>query len=181
MRGVERGGHRRDPDTKAMIGKPPKDQIEDPNTLAALADLVRLVGRSGAPQLRLRLVLAILLTLAGKALGVVAPLVLGAAVNHLARDQPGQVAVGLGFAGFAVGWALVRFLSSVAPQISDVIFAPVRAAAQRTTAAETFAHALVTAWSCSGSGMIAGSGGAGCVRGFGGSCARSTSNPLERW
>ncbi len=142
MRGVERGGRSRDPDTKAMIGKPPTDKVEDPNTLAALTDLVRLVGRSEAPQLRLRLVLSILLTLGGKALGVVAPLVLGAAVNHLARDQPTEVAIGLGFAGFAVGWALVRFLSSAAPQISDVVFAPVRAAAQRRTAAETFAHAL---------------------------------------
>ncbi|WGM47790.1 ATM1-type heavy metal exporter [Brevundimonas sp. NIBR10] len=142
MRGVERGGRSRDPDTKAMIGKPPVEKAEDPNTLAALTDLVRLVGRSEAPQLRLRLVLSILLTLGGKALGVVAPLVLGAAVNHLARDQPTEVAIGLGFAGFAVGWALVRFLSSAAPQISDVVFAPVRAAAQRRTAAETFAHAL---------------------------------------
>jgi len=142
MRGVERGGRGRDPETKAMLGKAPTEQAEDPNTLAALADLVRLVGRSGAPQLRLRLAVSILLTLGGKALGVLAPLVLGAAVNELAKDQPTGVAVGLGFAGFAVGWAVVRFLSSAAPQLSDVVFAPVRSAAQRRTAAETFAHAL---------------------------------------
>jgi ATP-binding cassette subfamily B protein len=114
----------------------------DPATLPALMDLMRLVGRSGAPQLRLRLVFSILLTIAGKALGVLAPLVLGAAVNHLAKDQPAGVSVGLGFAGFAVGWAVVRFLSSAAPQLSDVVFAPVRQAAQRTAATETFAHAL---------------------------------------
>jgi ABC-type transport system involved in Fe-S cluster assembly fused permease/ATPase subunit len=101
-----------------------------------------LVGRSGAPQLKLRLVLAILLTLAGKGLGVLAPLVLGAAVNHLSRGQGTGVSVGLGFAAFAVGWAVVRLLSAATPQISDVVFAPVRAAAQRRTAAETFAHAL---------------------------------------
>ena len=114
----------------------------DPKTLPALLDLVRLVGRSQAPQLRLRLTLAVLLTIVGKALGVLAPLVLGAAVNHLATDQPAGVAVGLGFAGFAVGWAVVRFLSTAAPQLSDVVFAPVRQAAQRRAAAETFAHAL---------------------------------------
>ncbi|MCA3717728.1 MAG: ABC transporter ATP-binding protein/permease [Brevundimonas sp.] len=114
----------------------------DPKTLPALLDLVRLVGRSQAPQLRLRLTLAVLLTIVGKALGVLAPLVLGAAVNHLAADQPAGVAVGLGFAGFAVGWAVVRFLSTAAPQLSDVVFAPVRQAAQRRAAAETFAHAL---------------------------------------
>jgi ATP-binding cassette subfamily B protein len=120
------------------VAEPPVD----PKTLPALMDLARLVGRSQAPQLRLRLIIAVLLTIAGKALGVLAPLVLGAAVNHLAADQPASVAVGLGFAGFAIGWAIVRFLSTAAPQLSDVVFAPVRQAAQRRAAAETFAHAL---------------------------------------
>lgn len=114
----------------------------EPKTIPALMDLMRLVARSGAPQLRLRLTFSILLTMAGKALGVLAPLVLGAAVNHLAADQPTGVAVGLGFAGFAVGWAFVRFLSTAAPQLSDVVLAPVRQAAQRKAATETFAHAL---------------------------------------
>ncbi len=114
----------------------------DVKTLPALMDLIQLVVRSRAPQLRLRLTVSILLTIGGKALGVVAPLVLGAAVNHLAQDQPAGVAVGLGFAGFAAGWAFVRFLSTAAPQLSDVVFAPVRQAAQRTAATETFAHAL---------------------------------------
>jgi len=114
----------------------------DPKTLPALMDLIRLVGRSQAPQLKLRLIVAVLMTIAGKGLGVLAPLVLGAAVNHLAADQPAGVAIGMGFAAFAVGWALVRFLSSAAPQLSDVVFAPVRQAAQRRAAAETFAHAL---------------------------------------
>ncbi len=117
-------------------------KIENPNTFAALTDLVRLVRRSNAPQLRTRLAVSILLTLVGKGLGVLAPLVLGAAVNRLAADQPAGVGIALGFAAFAVGWAAIRFLSSVAPQVSDVIFAPVRQAAQRTTATETFAHAL---------------------------------------
>ena len=142
MRGGDRGGRRRDPENKAVDAGIQLAKPDSPDTLSALADLVRLIGRSNAPQLRLRLAISILLTLAGKGLGVLAPLVLGAAVNHLASDQPAGVAVGLGFAGFAVGWALVRFLSSVAPQVSDVVFAPVRQAAQRTTAAETFAHAL---------------------------------------
>ena len=115
---------------------------EGPPTWQALGDLIKLVGRSNAPHLRLRLCGAIAMTLAGKALGVLAPLVLGAAVNHLAADQPTGVAVGLGFAGFAVGWAIVRLLSAIAPNASDVVFAPVRSAAQRTAATETFAHAL---------------------------------------
>ncbi|MGQ3069065.1 MAG: ABCB family ABC transporter ATP-binding protein/permease [Brevundimonas sp.] len=139
MRGERTG--RRDPVAKAAqagLSIP----ADGPPTWQGLADLIRLVGRSGAPQLRLRLVAAIAMTLAGKALGVLAPLVLGAAVNHLAAGQGAGVALGLGFAGFAVGWAVVRLISAIAPNASDVVFAPVRSAAQRTAATETFAHAL---------------------------------------
>ena len=121
-----------------VISEPPVD----PATIPALLDLMKLVARSNAPQLKLRLTVSILLTILGKGLGVLAPLVLGAAVNHLAADQPTGVSIGLGFAGFAVGWAVVRFLSSAAPQLSDVVFSPVRQAAQRAAATETFAHAL---------------------------------------
>ncbi|HZW14711.1 MAG TPA: ABC transporter ATP-binding protein/permease [Brevundimonas sp.] len=103
---------------------------------------MRLVRRSNAPQLGLRLTAAIGMTLGGKALGVLAPLVLGAAVNRLAAGQGTGVALAWGFAGFAIGWALVRLLSAIAPNASDVVFAPVRSAAQRTAATETFAHAL---------------------------------------
>jgi ABC-type transport system involved in Fe-S cluster assembly fused permease/ATPase subunit len=141
-RGGERSGRRGGIEAKAQRAGVEAETPPDPKTLPALMDLMRLVARSGAPQLRVRLVVSILLTMAGKGLGVLAPLVLGAAVNHLAADQPAGVAVGLGFAGFAVGWAVVRFLSSAAPQLSDVVFAPVRQAAQKTAATETFAHAL---------------------------------------
>ena len=138
----ERSGNRGGIEAKAQGAGVASEAPADPRTLPALMDLMRLVARSNAPQLRLRLVVSILLTIAGKALGVVAPLVLGAAVNHLAADQPTGVAVGMGFAGFAVGWAIVRFLSTASPQLSDVVFAPVRQAAQRRAATETFAHAL---------------------------------------
>jgi len=141
MRG-ERTGRRGDSIARAAQAGPVAPVSDSPPTLRALADLVRLVGRSNAPQLRLRLIAAIAMTLGGKALGVLAPLVLGAAVNHLAAGQGATVAIGLGFAGFAVGWAAVRLLSAIAPNASDVVFAPVRSAAQRRAAAETFAHAL---------------------------------------
>ena len=127
---------------KAQQAGSPQDKTDGPPTLTALADLARLVARSGAPHLKLRLISAILLTLAGKGLGVMAPLVLGVAVNRLAAGQGAATAVGLGFAAFAIGWTVVRFLSAASPLISDVVFAPVRAAAQRATAAEAFAHAL---------------------------------------
>src|SRR5690606_20845675 len=142
MRG-ERSGRRGDVATKAMNAGVDPSQQDAPPTLEALKNLIGVVARSGAPQLPWRVTGAILLTLAGKGLPVRAPLVLGAAVNHLAADQGPAASVGLGFAAFAVGWAVVRFLSAATPQLSDVVFAPVRAAAQRQTAAGTLAQALI--------------------------------------
>jgi ATP-binding cassette subfamily B protein len=108
----------------------------------AMGDLVQLVLRSGAPGLRWRVSVALLLTLAGKVLGVLAPLMLGKAVNHLSAGQGAAVTVTWTFAGFAVGWALVRFISAAAPQARDTIFTPVAQAAQNRAAVETFSHAL---------------------------------------
>lgn len=108
----------------------------------AMGDLFRLVLRSNAPGLRWRVSLALALTLAGKALGVLAPLLLGAAVNRLAAGQGAAAAVTWSFAGLAAGWALVRFISAAAPQARDAIFTPVAQAAQNRAAVETFAHAL---------------------------------------
>ena len=141
MRG-ERSGRRGDSVAKAAQGTPLADPPKGPPTARALLDLMNLVRRSNAPQLYLRLAGAVAMTLGGKALGVLAPLVLGAAVNELSRGQGAAVGMAWGFAGFAVGWALIRLLSAIAPNASDVVFAPVRSAAQRTAATETFAHAL---------------------------------------
>ena len=124
-----------------MAGTEPVAQIQI-NTFKALADLMRLVGRSRAPQLRLRVTGSLVLTLLAKGLGVLAPLVLGAAVNQVASVHGTVPGIAAGFAAFAAGWAFIRFLSSAAPQASDVVFAPVRQAAMRRAAAETFSHAL---------------------------------------
>ncbi len=108
----------------------------------AMSDLARLVARSGAPGLRWRVVVALALTLAGKALGVLAPLMLGKAVNHLSAGHGAAAAVTWAFAGLAGGWAFVRFVSAAAPQARDAVFTPVAQAAQNRAAVETFAHAL---------------------------------------
>jgi ATP-binding cassette subfamily B protein len=110
--------------------------------LKALADVVGLVARSGAPQLHLRLAAALALTVLGKATGVVAPLLLGRAVNQLARDGAPAVQVGWSFAGLAVGWATIRFVSSATPQLRDIVFGVVAQAAWRRASTETFQHAL---------------------------------------
>jgi ATP-binding cassette, subfamily B, heavy metal transporter len=123
---------------------------EAPETIApadlklskVILDLMRLVARSKAPQLRVRTAAALLLTLAGKSLGVLAPLILGHAVNQLAAGRSAGEQLGLSFAAFAVGWAFVRFFAAAAPQARDAVFTVVSQWAQRRAAAETFAHAL---------------------------------------
>jgi ATP-binding cassette, subfamily B, heavy metal transporter len=108
----------------------------------ALRDLWSLVLRSAANHLWLRLTTALGLTTAGKALGVIAPLLLGRAVNEVAQGRPAGAQIGIAFAALAGGWALIRFLAAAAPQTRDAIFSPVGQAAQRKAAAEAFAHAL---------------------------------------
>ncbi|HEY0052286.1 MAG TPA: ABC transporter transmembrane domain-containing protein, partial [Caulobacteraceae bacterium] len=107
-----------------------------------MADLWSLVVRSRAPQLPLRLTAAMVLTLAGKGLGVLAPLLLGRAVNDLAEGQGATAGLSLMFASLAIGWAAIRLASAAAPNLRDMIFGPVTQAAQTRAATETFAHAL---------------------------------------
>lgn len=132
---------------RARRGEPsgiPAEPAQPPRArpLRALKDLASLVLRSKAPGLTWRLTTALILTLAGKVLGVTAPLLLGAAVNHLAKGQSAGFQIGSAFAGMALGWALIRFLSAAAPQARDAIVTPVAQAAQARAASETFAHAL---------------------------------------
>lgn len=131
------------PTPERSRAKGPAEPAERPvQAWAALGDLFQLILTCQAPGLAWRLTAALMLTLGGKVLGVVAPLLLGAAVNQLAAGQEPAVQVGAAFAGLAVGWAGIRFLSGVAPQIRDVIFTPVAQAAQRKAAADAFGHAL---------------------------------------
>jgi len=111
-------------------------------TLPALADLFRLVLRSGAKGLWFRLSLALIFTVAGSLTGVIAPIYLGRAVNALAAGRGAAAQLGIAAAGMAAGWAALRFVSAAAPQLRDAIFTPLGQAAVRKAAAESFAHAL---------------------------------------
>ena len=112
------------------------------NLVPALADLFRLVLRSGAKGLRVKLLLALAFTIVGALTGVIAPLYLGRAVNALSAGHSTAAQLGIAAAGLAAGWAGLRFLSAAAPQFRDAIFTPVGQAAVRNAAAESFAHAL---------------------------------------
>jgi ABC-type transport system involved in Fe-S cluster assembly fused permease/ATPase subunit len=122
--------------------KPTSEADPKVDRLDTLVRLWGLIARSGAPQLKLRVAGALSLTLAGKVLGVAAPLMLGAAVNKLAAGQSLGAQAGLMFAAMAGGWAGTRFLASTAPQLRDLVFAPVGQAAQNRAATEAFDHAM---------------------------------------
>jgi ATP-binding cassette subfamily B protein len=111
-------------------------------TLPALADLFRLVVRSGARMLWPRLILALTFTIIGAVTGVFAPFLLGRAVNALSEGRGVAAQIGFAAAGFAIGYAALRFVSAAAPQLRDAIFTPLGQAAVRKAAGESFAHAL---------------------------------------
>jgi ABC-type transport system involved in Fe-S cluster assembly fused permease/ATPase subunit len=109
----------------------------------SMADLGRLVLRSGAPRLGLRIAAALVLVVAGKLASVWGPVVLGDAVNTLA---PGQTAAagGLG-ADFVTGaliFAALSLVAACAPYARDVVFTRVSQATMARAAVETFQHAL---------------------------------------
>ena len=112
------------------------------NTLQAITDLCRLVLRARTDKLWLRITAAVTLTVAGALTGVIAPVYLGRAVNTLAAGKGVAAQISIAAIGLTIGWAVLRFISSAAPQARDAIFTPVGQAAVRRAAAESFAHAL---------------------------------------
>jgi ABC-type transport system involved in Fe-S cluster assembly fused permease/ATPase subunit len=108
----------------------------------SLADLGRLVMRSGAPQLRLRIAAALVLVFVGKAAGVTAPVMLGDAINTLQPAAQGGVAIGATFVLLAVAFAALRLVAACAPYARDAIFTRVSQSTMAKAAVETFAHAL---------------------------------------
>ncbi|HEX2802034.1 MAG TPA: ABC transporter ATP-binding protein/permease [Phenylobacterium sp.] len=108
----------------------------------SLADLLRLVMRSGAPQLRLRIGAALVLVFVGKLAGVIAPVMLGDAINTLRPVAEGGVAVGATFVLLALSFAALRLVAACAPYARDAIFTRVSQSTMAKAAVETFAHAL---------------------------------------
>ena len=108
----------------------------------SLADLGRLVMRSGAPQLHLRIAVALVLVFVGKAAGVIAPVMLGDAINTLRPVADGGSAIGATFVLLALAFAGLRLVAACAPYARDAIFTRVSQSTMARAAVETFAHAL---------------------------------------
>nr|WP_310541901.1 ABC transporter ATP-binding protein/permease [Phenylobacterium sp.] len=107
-----------------------------------MADLWRLVMRSGAEGLAWRLPVSLVMVFVGKLAGVTAPVMLGDAINTLSPAAGSAVAVGADFVTLALGFAGLRLISSCAPYVRDAIFTTVSQSTMAKAAVETFAHAL---------------------------------------
>lgn len=112
------------------------------NFFTSMADLVRLVMRSRARGLKSRLTVALALVLLGKWTGVVGPLLIQGAIDHLNRGRGLGEAAFTAFAGLALGWVALRFVAGAAPYVRDAIFTPVSQKALAQSAVETFSHSL---------------------------------------
>jgi ATP-binding cassette subfamily B protein len=107
-----------------------------------MRDLGALVMRSGAPQLHLRIAAALGLVVVGKLCGVIAPVMLGDAINSLGPAQQQAVTVGTAFVTFAIAFAALRLLAACAPYARDAIFTRVSQSTMARAAIESFGHAL---------------------------------------
>lgn len=115
----------------------PAADIAPPLT-RTISQLLTLIGGLQERSVRLRLVVAFILTLVSKVLAVVSPLVLADGINALsAGNASGALPAFLGLAGF---WAALRFASTAGPQIRDAIFQPVSEEAQRRAGTRVFTH-----------------------------------------
>lgn len=126
--------------------KPPADPAAAPgeagsdtaSITAAIGRILKLIGGLDAPGVRARIAAALVLTLVGKVIAVIAPLVLADGVNRLAAgDASGAAPAFIGAVSF---WAALRFASTAGPQLRDALFAPVSEEAQRRAGAAVFSH-----------------------------------------
>jgi ATP-binding cassette subfamily B protein len=109
-----------------------------PSVLASIRRIMELIGGLRGTDVRLRLWVAFALTLAGKVLAVLSPLVLADGINRMSQGEAGGGL--LVFAGIVGFWSALRFASVAGPQIRDAIFAPVSEEAQRRAGTAVFAH-----------------------------------------
>ena len=137
MREMNPHGDRRMAIAGAIADKPLKFSF-----FSSMTDLGRLVLRSKAQGLKARIVVTLVLVLLGKFAGVVGPLFIQSAIDHLNRGRNLGDAVFVAFAFWIVGWVALRFIAGVAPYLRDAVFTPVSQQAMVQSETEAFAHAL---------------------------------------
>jgi ABC-type transport system involved in Fe-S cluster assembly fused permease/ATPase subunit len=110
------------------------------NLRAAMGSLASLVLRSGAPQLKLRIGVALALVLVGKLASVLSPVLMGDAVNHIA-PKTGAPSLPAFIAG-ALGSSLLGLIATWTPYLRDAVFYRVSQSTMARAAVEGFQHAL---------------------------------------
>ncbi|MDF1768774.1 ABC transporter ATP-binding protein/permease [Maricaulis sp.] len=118
--------------------------------------MVRLFALLASPEMakwRVRMGLALVLTIIAKLFSVGAPILFGDGINLIVEATGGATAAAEGRQGSTlwpgvlttfslafIAYAVARFLSVGAPQLRDAMFSPVSQDAQRLTAVRAFAH-----------------------------------------
>jgi ATP-binding cassette, subfamily B, heavy metal transporter len=109
----------------------------------SLLRLTRLIGGLDTFDLKVRVFVALALTLVSKVFIVFAPLVLADAINGLQLGGPNFSGEGAWSTAFLVAigvWTAMRFFGSATPQLRDAIFQPVSEEAQRRAGVAVFGH-----------------------------------------
>jgi ABC-type transport system involved in Fe-S cluster assembly fused permease/ATPase subunit len=104
---------------------------------SSMGDLFRLIGRSRARGLKMRLGIALTLVLIGKWTGVIAPLQIQKLIDGLGHHVPFGAVM-----GFVVAYSVLGLISMAAPMMRDAIFTPISQKALALSAVESFSHAL---------------------------------------
>ncbi|NQY14344.1 MAG: ABC transporter ATP-binding protein/permease [Henriciella sp.] len=119
------------------------DKIEsaDGGLVVSIGRILKLLARPELRKWRPVMVIAIMLTLGAAVLEVVAPILVGIAVNQLVANDDGIVA-GFGAAAMWIAIAMsVQFTARAMPQLRDWLFSPVSQDAQRIACVDAFGHA----------------------------------------
>ena len=126
-----------------MVPPPNNQHPRDPdegrlNGMDIIRRVTPYLWPQGAPEIRSRVLLSLLLLLLSKLMALGAPQLYGRAVDAL--SQSGMPDLMLGAVGLTVAYGLARIGSSGFQQLRDVVFAPVAQRAFREVASETFEH-----------------------------------------
>lgn len=125
----------------ASTADPDKIESADGGIGASIGRILKLLARPELAKWRPVMVLAILLTLGAAVLEVVAPILVGIAINQLVENDEGIIA-GFGPAAWMLSMAMgVQFTARAMPQLRDWLFSPVSQDAQRIACVDAFGHA----------------------------------------
>ncbi|MCI4646190.1 MAG: ABC transporter ATP-binding protein/permease [Hyphomonadaceae bacterium] len=121
---------------------PDPDRIEsaDGGLWASILRILKLLARPELAHWRFRMGLAVFLTAGAKLFEVIAPVLLGNAINLLSGEGDLMAALPLALGGLTL-FAAARFASGGLPQLRDAFFSPVSQDAQRLASVDAFRHA----------------------------------------